>query len=606
MKFNRLIGLFLTGIMASGIGYASQQPEKVNLKPNIIGGKDAKNYPFMANLVSIDKESDKIYLGCGGSFIHKRVIITAAHCVTGSSSTDKIHVVHNVRDKKDLSKALLIKVESIAISNPEPIWGDYKEDVALLFLEKYDESKLSQPVTPIALNPDIHFAQAGKLLTVLGWGNATSAGSIQKSKLQELDIPVIDHTYCKEVLGQKIKDSEFCAGYVRGGQDTCQGDSGGPVFTTEFGPAGLIGIISWGNGCAQKNKPGVYASIAHNMEWIRQQLWLFSNQEKAPTEDILPTLILGSCYEKFNNPIFSHLAKDGEKKLGIDRGVFKIQPTSLGEKQDHYNLTNFCKFKSADGSEVVVDSKISQDNTELSFSIKVTKDKVTKTYFSNIENYTKTSLACENLNFSLIKASKHSGQKLTLASLKNVSFEGEEASLKEIPTDLKKVEGCEFDKENMVSLYQSKSNEKYYVELLAKNLENPDIKKYFAVSKNTETDIEAPAFELEFSANDEKTGTLTIRNNLIYSDVEIYSWKLQCFFDFTLVDGQNNRYESQADTEYENIKYLDFDVNKSRYGMIPKNGEISFEYELKEPMTKENLETKLCFLNSSNTKLILK
>ena len=51
----------------------------------------------------------------------------------------------------------------------------------------------------------------------------------------------------------------FCAGEA--GKDSCQGDSGGPI--TNIDNTTLIGIVSWGSGCALATKPGVYARIGN-------------------------------------------------------------------------------------------------------------------------------------------------------------------------------------------------------------------------------------------------------------------------------------------------------------------------------------------------------
>ena len=64
----------------------------------------------------------------------------------------------------------------------------------------------------------------------------------------------------------------LCAGYPQGGTDTCQGDSGGPLFGRDgSGALKVIGATSFGEGCAQPGKPGVYARVGDSVlrEWIR-------------------------------------------------------------------------------------------------------------------------------------------------------------------------------------------------------------------------------------------------------------------------------------------------------------------------------------------------
>ena len=61
-------------------------------------------------------------------------------------------------------------------------------------------------------------------------------------------------------------DSEtmICAGYPEGGKDSCNGDGGGPLICD----GELQGITSWGIGCAEKERPGVYTRVCNFIDWI--------------------------------------------------------------------------------------------------------------------------------------------------------------------------------------------------------------------------------------------------------------------------------------------------------------------------------------------------
>ena len=59
----------------------------------------------------------------------------------------------------------------------------------------------------------------------------------------------------------------FCAG-VNGHIDSCQGDSGGPLVAEHKGRIYVIGVVSFGFGCASPGIPGVYTKVSNFDRWL--------------------------------------------------------------------------------------------------------------------------------------------------------------------------------------------------------------------------------------------------------------------------------------------------------------------------------------------------
>ncbi|MEQ2248979.1 hypothetical protein ILYODFUR_024691, partial [Ilyodon furcidens] len=92
--------------------------------------------------------------------------------------------------------------------------------------------------------------------------------------LNQAWVTIYDRQTCNapQVLNGEVTKTMFCAGKLEGGVDTCQGDSGGPLVVNTGDVWWLLGVTSWGYGCAVKNKPGVYGNITYFSEWIQKQM----------------------------------------------------------------------------------------------------------------------------------------------------------------------------------------------------------------------------------------------------------------------------------------------------------------------------------------------
>jgi trypsin len=101
---------------------------------------------------------------------------------------------------------------------------------------------------------------AGSLGVVSGWGNCNFGDSNLPSQLQAVYVYIIDRAVCNSAYAVYggITVNMICAAVPGGGKGVCHGDSGGPLVVG----GELVGIVSWGVGCAEADYPGVYSNVA--------------------------------------------------------------------------------------------------------------------------------------------------------------------------------------------------------------------------------------------------------------------------------------------------------------------------------------------------------
>merc|ERR1712051_921647 len=224
----------------------------------IVGGQETEQheYPWQVGPVSRNGRSPF----CGGTLISSTHVLTAAHCTqTDASSIAVILGEHNIADS-DFNRVNVAEI----INHPEYNSGTTDNDYAILRLAS--PVTFTNEVSPACLPADLSNTFAGVLATVTGWETLSSGGN-QPTVLQEVDVTVTTNTACENAYGSSMITANMIFA-ADSGKDSCQGDSGGPMIAPENGRQALIGVVSWGYGCAMGAYPGVYARVTEKMDWI--------------------------------------------------------------------------------------------------------------------------------------------------------------------------------------------------------------------------------------------------------------------------------------------------------------------------------------------------
>ena len=227
----------------------------------IVGGQPAsKNeYPWQVALVRYG--SSKPF--CGGTLISSNTVLTAAHCQTSTNLFQVVVGEHDVTRSDGEQKI----APSQWISHPDYNSNGNNNDFAIVRLSR--DVTFSKTVMPACL-PDSTKNYDNVAATVTGWGTRRSGGS-QPSVLYAVDLRTQSNAQCTSsstaYSSSDITSNMICASNP--GKDSCQGDSGGPLVTLENNRYySLIGVVSWGYGCAQANAPGVYSRVTQQLGWI--------------------------------------------------------------------------------------------------------------------------------------------------------------------------------------------------------------------------------------------------------------------------------------------------------------------------------------------------
>ncbi|CAG2057579.1 unnamed protein product [Timema podura] len=272
-----------------------------NKKTRIVGGQVTyvNQYPWMAYLMY-----DRNFY-CGATLLNHKYVLTASHCVHGFHREKiTVRLLDHQRDIATETQTIDRKVVAIIMHRK---YNDvnFNNDIAILKLDR--EVEIVGKLRPVCL-PALGKSFTGYEGLVTGWGVTAQNGPVSQV-LNEVRVPIMSNDDCKksDYGERRITENMMCAGYPDGKKDSCQacrgfvlrprqlrqngplvgqcgdslpiccpdaradklGDSGGPLHIVNKTIHHIVGVVSWGEGCAQPRHPGVYTRVNRYLSWIK-------------------------------------------------------------------------------------------------------------------------------------------------------------------------------------------------------------------------------------------------------------------------------------------------------------------------------------------------
>lgn len=253
----------------------------------VVGGVPALEgeAPWAVALVS--GRTDRVAAGhfCGGTLVRADTVVTAAHClaVGGDEGLTKPGARDHDGARRlrlgvftgrvlPLRSGPLERVRWVAVHPGFDDGAGYvNADIAVI--------RLRRPVSgaqilrlPAGAEAAAAAVAPGTALSVFGWGNRARAGENLPRELHRGDVERYTTRRCDERYGRAFNPvSQLCAGREDGSVDSCNGDSGGPLVSRgSDGAPVLVGVVSYGQGCADPEFPGVYTRVGRHRAWLQQ------------------------------------------------------------------------------------------------------------------------------------------------------------------------------------------------------------------------------------------------------------------------------------------------------------------------------------------------